>query len=420
MLNQILAITWKDLKVFFKDRGGMVIIFLQPMMFIIVMSYALSGLFSSGEDRPIQILAINQDQGTQAAAIIQKLDEMMAFAVETTWEGNALTRPAAEQLIIEGKRRLALVFPSDFSEVLEQNPAVQERQTTKVLLITDPATSSQFVEPILGTLRGLLQQTTYTAMMPKGIDYLFEYLGPAVSDTEREKFKARAEEAISGGLVGDRTAVVTVEQASPAGMRVEKNPNTFQQNVPGYTIYGIFWIVSLLAGSVMLEKREGTFRRLLVAPMSRAVMLAGKVVPYYIINLLQLILMLGVSSLLFKMSLGYSPTGLVAVSLAAAATATGLGVLVASLARTEAQIGGLTVLLLLTLSALGGCFVPRFIMPEWLQTIGLVTPHAWALDAYQDLLVRGYGLLEVLPKVGALVVFAIVFFVIGVWRFRFE
>ncbi len=285
MLNQILAITWKDLKVFFKDRGGMVIIFLQPMMFIIVMSYALSGLFSSGEDRPIQILAVNQDQGTQAAAIIQKLDEMKAFAVETTWEGEALTRPAAEQLIVEGKRRLALVFPSDFSEVLEQNPAVQERRTTKVLLIADPATSSQFVEPILGTLQGLLQKTTYTAMMPKGIDYLFEQLGPAVSDTEREKFKTRAEEAISGGLGADRMAVVTVEQTAPAGMRVEKHPNTFQQNVPGYTIYGIFWIVSLLAGSVMLEKREGTLRRLLVAPMSRATMLAGKVVPYYIINL---------------------------------------------------------------------------------------------------------------------------------------
>lgn len=60
-----------------------------------------------------------------------------------------------------------------------------------------------------------------------------------------------------------------------------------------------------------------------------------------------------------------------------------------ALARTEAQLSGVTILLLITLSAVGGCFVPRFIMPEWLRTIGLVTPHAWALDAYQDLLVRG-------------------------------
>jgi ABC-2 type transport system permease protein len=150
------------------------------------------------------------------------------------------------------------------------------------------------------------------------------------------------------------------------------------------------------------------------------VMLIGKWIPYYLINIVQIVIMLGVSSLLFNMSLGHSAAGLVIVSLAASATATGLGVLVATLARTEAQISGLTVLLLLTLSVLGGCFIPRFIMPEWLQTLGQITPHAWALDAYQDLLVRGYDFWDVLPKVGVLGVFAVIFFGIGVWRFRFE
>jgi len=356
MLNQILALTWKDLKIFFKDPGGVTVIFLQPFMFIVVMSFALSGLFGAGEGRPIQILTVNQDRGTQATAILRQLDEMKAFAVETTWEGQPLTHQMAERLIVAGKRNLALVFPPDFCAVLEQDPAARERRTTKVLFIVDPTTSSQFVEPILGTLQGLLERTTYTAMMPKGIDYLFERLAPQAPATQREVFKGQAQEAMSGGLLGGQEPLVTVERTMPAGMRVEKFPDTFQQNVPGYTIYGIFWIVSLLAGSVLQEKREGTFRRLLVA----------------------------------------------------------------ALARTEAQVGGLTVLLLLSLSALGGCFVPRFVMPDWMWTIGLVTPHAWALDAYQDLLVRGYGLLEVLPKVGALAAFAGAFFGIGVWRFRFE
>lgn len=419
MLNQILALAWKDLKIFFKDPGAVALIFLQPFMFIVVMSYALGGLFQPGEDQ-IQLLAVNQDRGTQAAAILQQLDEMEAFQVETTWEGQPLTRDMAERLIVEGKRNLALVFPPDFSEVLEQDLAAVERHTTKILIIVDPATSSQFVEPILGTLQGLIERSTYNAMMPKGLDYLFERLAPQIPVEQRETFKAQAQEALSGGLLGGREPAVTLERTAPAGMQVEKYPDTFQQNVPGYTIYGIFWIVSLLAGSVLQEKREGTFRRLLVAPMNRAVMLAGKLVPYYLINLTQLAIMLGASSLLFGMSLGHSPAGLVVVSLVAAATATGLGVLVSALARTEAQVGGLTILLLLTMSALGGCFVPRFIMPGWLKTIGLVTPHAWVLDAYQDLLVRGYGLREVLPKVGALAAFAGVFFGIGVWRFRFE
>ncbi|MEM2591616.1 MAG: ABC transporter permease [Thermofilaceae archaeon] len=419
MLNQILALAWKDLKIFFKDPGAVALIFLQPFMFIVVMSYALGGLFQPGEGR-ILLLAVNEDQGIQAAAILRQLDEMNAFQVETAWEGQPLTREMAEKLIVEGKRNLALVFPPDFSEVLEQGPAAAERRTTKVLVIVDPTTSSQFVEPILGTLQGLIERSTYNAMMPKGLDYLFERLAPQIPAEQREAFKAQAQEAMSGGLLGGREPVITLERRAPGGMRVEKYPNAFQQNVPGYTIYGIFWIVSLLAGSVLQEKREGTFRRLLVAPMNRAVLLAGKLAPYYLINLIQIAIMLGASSLLFGMSLGHSPTGLIVVSLAAAATATGLGVLVSALARTEAQVGGLTVLLLLTMSALGGCFVPRFIMPEWLRTMGLITPHAWALDAYQDLLVRGYGLREVLPRTGALMAFAVAFFGIGVWRFRFE
>lgn len=419
MLHQILALAWKDLKIFFKDPGAVVLIFVQPFMFIVVMSYALGSLFEPGEER-IHLLAVNQDRGTQAAAILRQLDEMNAFQVETTWQGQPLTREMAEKLVIEGERNLALIFPPDFSEVLEQDPTAAERRHTKVLVIVDPTTSNQFIGPIQGTLQGLIERSTYTAMVPKGLDFLFERLSPQIPGEQRQTLKTQAQEAISAGLLGGRESIVTIERTTPAGMRVEKYPDTFQQNVPGYTIYGIFWIVSLLANSVLQERREGTFRRLLVAPLNRAVILAGKLFPYYLINLIQLGIMLGASSLLFGMSLGYSLSGLVAVSLAAAATATGLGVLVSALARTEAQVGGLAILLLLTMSALGGCFVPRFIMPDWLKTIGLITPHAWALDAYQDLLVRGYGLWEVLPKVGVLLAFAGAFFGIGVWRFRFE
>jgi ABC-2 type transport system permease protein len=162
---------------------------------------------------------------------------------------------------------------------------------------------------------------------------------------------------MSSGLIGGGETIAMVERVTPPGMRVAEFPNAFQQNVPGYTIYGIFWIATLLGSSL---------------------------------------------------------SALIAVSLAAATTATGLGMLVSALARTEAQIGGLTTLLLPTMSALGGCFVPRFTMPDWLKTLGLITPHAWALDVYQDLFVRGYGLVEILPKVGMLGAFAIVFFAIGV------
>ncbi len=204
-------------------------------MFIVVMSYALHGLFEPRKDQ-IQLLAVNQDRGTQAAAILSQLDKMDAFQVETTWEGQPLTREKAESLIVEGKRDIALVFPPDFSEVLEQDLASAERHTTKIWVIVDPALSSQFVEPILGTMQRLIERSAYAAMVSKGLDYFFERLAPQTPDEQREAYKAWAQEAVSGGLLGGREPVVTLERTAPAGMQMEKYPDVFQQNVPAYTI----------------------------------------------------------------------------------------------------------------------------------------------------------------------------------------
>jgi ABC-2 type transport system permease protein len=170
----------------------------------------------------------------------------------------------------------------------------------------------------------------------------------------------------------------------------------------------------------LTERRTGTFKRLSGTPAGPFVLLSGKLLPFLLINLVQVAIMLASARLIFGLDLGRSFGGLFVVSVTIAASATALGVLVAALARTEAQVGGLTTILLLTLSALGGCFVPRFVMPEWLRTAGLVTPHAWALEGFQDLLVRGQGLMDVLPEAGALAGFTLVFLLAGILRFRFD
>jgi len=234
------------------------------------------------------------------------------------------------------------------------------------------------------------------------------------------------EQAVAAMMTGEapraEAGVVSLVRTAPAlSETVSDEPVTaFQVTVPGYSVFGIFWIVSLLAMSVLKEKQDGTFRRLIAAPMSRATMLAGKLTPYFLIAVVQMVLMFGVAAAFMGLGLGTSIVALIAVSLAVAASAVGLGVLVSSIVKTEAQGNGLTTLLLLTLSALGGSFIPRFVMPDWMNTAGLVTPHAWALDAYQDLLVRGGGLADVAPEIGMLLGFTAVFFIVGALKFRFQ
>jgi ABC-2 type transport system permease protein len=120
------------------------------------------------------------------------------------------------------------------------------------------------------------------------------------------------------------------------------------------------------------------------------------------------------------MRLGAHPEALVVVTLAAALAANCLGLLLAALARTLAQSTGLGLIVVLTSAMIGGVMVPRFVMPPAMQTLGLVSPHTWGLQAYQDVLMRGADVLAILPAVAVLLAFAVVFFGVAVWRFRWD
>ena len=121
-----------------------------------------------------------------------------------------------------------------------------------------------------------------------------------------------------------------------------------------------------------------------------------------------------------RLTLGHDLLALVLVSLLLVLCSTGLGILIAAIARTEGQIGGLGTLALWTMGAVGGCLFPPFLLGGLLDIVGKVVPHYWAIQAYQDLIVRGRCLADVTTEMLVLLVFSGVFFVIGLWRFEFD
>jgi ABC-2 type transport system permease protein len=432
MIGQILATTWKDLKILLKDFGGLTNLFLMPTIFIFVMTLALGNFFSGGEDNPIEILVVNNDTGTIGAQIVDGIQATEGFTVETEWDGEALTRAKAEALITDEKRSLAVIIPADFSDTIQRSvfdtPTDETPQKAQIDLVVDPTLSSQIVGPVKGTLKGLGQQALMTGVAPRGIDLFLDQIdqtaGASLPTEFRESMREKAVRSTAGG--GDTSSVLEVVQMQPAGMEIEQTPNSVQQYVPGWTLFGVFFIAQTLATSLLEEKKVGTFRRLLVAPMSRAALLLGKLTPFLIVNLIQIVLMFAVGVFIMplvgapKLELGSHPGALVLISLAASLTATGLGLLIAALAKTAEQISGLGTLLVVTMAALGGVMVPRYIMPDFMRTIGLISPHAWALTAYQDVLVRGYDAVHILPEVAALMGFAVAFFGVALWRFKWD
>lgn len=435
MIHQILAITWKDLKILFKETGSLATLFLMPAMFIFITSLALGGLYDDGGDGLVQILVVNEDAGPAGAQIVAELTAAEGIRVQTEWDGMPLTRARAEQLIAGQQRNLAVVIPADFSQAVQRRlagpDAGESTPAAQIELVVDPALSQQFIGPVRGALAGLSQQAVLmTVVSPRSIDLLLDEIGRATGQPVSFETRQRLQEQTLlpwGEAAGNGPgALVEIRQTQPAGMQIERLPNVVQQNVPGWALFGVFFISQVLAASMREEKIQGSFRRLLVAPMSRTALLLGKLVPYVLVSLMQIAVMFAVGVFVMplfgapRLELGPHPAGLALISVATALVATGLGLMVAALATSPDQIGGLLSLLVVTMAALGGVMVPRFIMPEFMQMLGLITPHAWALTAYQDVLVRGYGVVDILPEFGVLLGFAAVFFGVAVWRFNWE
>ena len=221
--------------------------------------------------------------------------------------------------------------------------------------------------------------------------------------------------------------LVAVEQRAPrqAGQREE----TFDASafaVTGMMVMFVFLTAQKTAESIYEEKKAGTFRRLLAAPMSKAILLAGKMLPNLIMGAVQsaVILAFGIVGLrligMTPVTLGAEPLTTVLVVVLVALCSSAFGILIAALASTEAQIGGLSTLLLWGMGFLGGGIMPLFFLEQFLGPLPKIVPHYWANHALTNLMTRGLGLADVTTDLAALLGFTALFFVIGLWRFDFD
>ncbi|MHA0857373.1 ABC transporter permease [Paenibacillus sp. CMAA1364] len=388
---KFIPILQKDLKVLLMDKGAMIVLFVLPIMFISVMSFALGSAFTSGSDEGVGMPVINHDGGAESIQFIEALRDAKGIQIITDLADSKieLTESKAKELVNNGDYAMALFIPEGFSDGLLYNKDIE------LISYEDPAQTST---------------SSIMSMAVEGVSQSFsvKHALSGIMDEQTKEILATMGEA----KIKVKSTFHQVEQ--------EILPDAFQQNVPGYTVMFAFFTVMFAGRSFIYERNEGTFRRILSAPVNKLNLFLGKMIPNYLIGLMQTVVMFGFGHFVFGMSLGDSPFGLIFISLSMIWASTTLGMLIASLVRTESQVTGLSVLIVLTLGALGGTMVPLFIMPDLMQTIALVTPQAWALSGYQDILVRGMGIGDVLDNILVLLGFGVFFISISIWRMRFD
>jgi ABC-type multidrug transport system permease subunit len=200
----------------------------------------------------------------------------------------------------------------------------------------------------------------------------------------------------------------------------------YQLLVPSYTVMFSFFLVMTVGWLFVAERRQGTLKRLRAAPITRGAILAGKLVPCFLLSLAQGVLLLLAGKAVFGMRWGpdawplwQQVVWLLPVVVATSVAATGLSLLIAALARTEVQVALYGAVPVLVLALVGGCVLPREMMPEQTQWLTLLTPQGWALEAYRELLVPVGNYLPdarlVWTSCGALAGFGALFTVLAWW-----
>jgi hypothetical protein len=217
-------------------------------------------------------------------------------------------------------------------------------------------------------------------------------VGPKVKDQVGELFsnynfraKTWADLVKSEARKGNEASLTTYRDTSGTGF-LNRGAVRYQVLVPSYTVMFAFFLVLSVGWLFVAERKHGTLARLRAAPLTRGQILMGKLLPCLAVSLIQGFFLLLAGRVIFGMTWGSRPELLIPVVVCTSVAAVGLAVLVASVARTETQVAVYGTLLVLVLGGVSGSLMPRDLMPEKMKTASLATPHAWALDAYAQLL----------------------------------
>jgi len=185
----------------------------------------------------------------------------------------------------------------------------------------------------------------------------------------------------------------------------------------------ITWVfIPLIGISAMFayERQKGTLRRLLTTPTRKSTYLLGTIFGQVVTALVQMLLLILFGIFVMNLNWGSQPLALAVMMVSAALAAVALGTTLGTFVKTEGQASGLSTMTGMVMALLGGCWYPLEMFPQTVQNVVKILPTTWAMRGLLDIVLRGQGLMTILPDAGILLGFAVVFFWIGIWRFKYE
>ena len=369
----------KELKLFFTDKRAMLMTFVLPIALISLFALAFGGKGGNNESRPYELPVVDLDSTTESIRVIALLDsEKSLQVVKNSFE-------AGKNSVKKGDEAALLIFHKGFSD------SVAKGASAPIELMIDEAKEAEV---------GLLQQALFSKLFTiigsggmkkkvfEQIDTKYANLNKELLDSIHKQIEANFS---STTLAGEQTTGLTITKLVAA-----KADNTagLVQAVAGTAVMMLLFSVTAMGASMLTEKEEGTLKKLLTSPIKPTSILFGKMMTGNLVSIFQLSIMMIYAWMLFGLNLFQNVPALVLHILVTAFACSSFGMFLSSIAKTRAQVQGISTLIILSMSAIGGSMVPSFLMPDWMQKVSVISVNYWSIQGFFDIFWRQLALTD--------------------------
>lgn len=403
-MYKLISAIKKEVLVLIRDKAGLAILFLMPMMMIFVITMVQDFAFQSFKETKIRLVLLDNDKDSLGVTICNGLKKSNFFDVSETLEGKHFTEELVKKSVATGTYQVGIIIPANSTKKIRRNAQTKISQifmgmgmnilipkqavtdSVPLTILFDPVIKSSFKNSIISTL------DKFTSKIEAKV---------AFSEFGRQLSAMFHSNSVDFGFEDMSIVKLDPKYASASGQVIV--PNSVQHNVPAWTMFAMFFLVIPLAGNLIKERDDGSLFRLMTMPGSYFKIFSGKVVIYLAVCLIQCLLMIltGVYLLpllgLPKLVLGSNFLALIVVAFSAALAAVGFGIAVGIIFRTHQQAASFGSISVIIMAALGGVWVPVHFMPQVMQQVATFSPLNWGLNGFYNIFLRNANVAAILP-----------------------
>ena len=397
-MKKIFAIAWKDTVIRFASASEWLFFIILPIIFTFIFA---GGVPTGDEDNRIRLVVADQANTTISQEIISELEK------STSVRPDVLSLEEAEAEFDSRRVVAMLVIPAglDLESIQNGTAQLDFRQLPNNM---DASIAERAVQTAIRRVSSIVSAANMAVEEAKARG-TFES-----AEAEQVYFNQSLELAKS--LQADSPErVTTIQGATPDDFDYDPQANVSAGQLITWVFIPLFGISALFA----YERQQGTLRRVLTTPTNKATFLLGTISGQVAMALIQMTLLVVFAFFAFKLNWG-NPLGVFLILACSALAAAAIGTAMGTFIKSEGQATGLSIMAGMMMGMLGGCWFPLELFPPVMQNVARIFPTTWAMQGLLDLLLRGAGVVEILPEAGVLILFAGIFFGVGVWRFRFE